>query len=65
MASLTKRQQKRKAAKEARLKRLMARLTLLNAEPPQPGDSEHRRKTWADERAQILRQLKRHGIETE
>jgi len=52
----------KKEKHERRVRRLMARLTLLNADPP-VGASEYRRKMWAQERAQILRQLKRHGIE--
>lgn len=53
----------KKEKKERRLKRLAARLTLLKAEPPEPGWSEHRKKMWYQEGANLVRQLKRHGIE--
>lgn len=64
MSKQTKKQ-KAETKKTVRIQRLMARLTLLNSTPPEWGDSDHRRKTWADERAQIIRQLRRHGIEME
>jgi hypothetical protein len=49
--------------KEQRVQRLVARLTLMNSDPPQFGWSDHRRQTWRRERANLLRQLKKHGIE--
>ncbi|KKN43861.1 hypothetical protein LCGC14_0698750 [marine sediment metagenome] len=59
---MNKKKEKAKAKLTLRLRRLVARLTLLNSQIPEPGSSEHRRKTWADERAQIIRQLRRHGV---
>jgi len=54
----------KKEKQEQRLKRLMARLTLLNAEPPIRG-SEYQQKMWLQERSRIIRQLKKYGIEME
>lgn len=58
-------QEKKQAKLQARLQRLMARMTLLNSDTPRPDWSEHRIKMWAKERDQIVRQLRRHGIELE
>lgn len=56
--------EKKRIKQELRLRRLMARLTVLNANPP-VGGSEYQRKMWIQERARIIHQLKRHGIEME
>ena len=53
---------KKREKLQLRIQRLMARLTLLNSNPPQAGDSPHRIKMWAQEHAQITRQLKRRGL---
>lgn len=56
---------KKREKLQHRIQRLMARLTLLNSNPPQAGDSRHRIKMWAQEHAQVKRQLKRRGLEVE
>ncbi len=58
-------QNKKREKLQQRIQRLMARLTLLNSDPPKAGDSPHRIKMWAQEHAQVKRQLKRRGLEVE
>jgi len=60
---MNKIQDKKQKRVEQRVNRLMARLTLLNESPPRFGWSDHRRKIWRDERANLIRQLKRQGVE--
>ena len=52
----------RRETKDEKLLRLMARLTLLNEQAP---TTPFELKIWRQQRANILKQLKKHGIETE
>ena len=52
----------KKPKKQDRVLRLMARLTLLNEARP---TDAFQLKIWTQQRETIMRQLKKHGIETE
>lgn len=55
-------QARQQEKKQQRIKRLMARLTAMNAEVPMEPD---RYRAWHRQRANIIHQLKKHGVEVE
>jgi len=61
MSKKTKRE-KEEAKHLARLRRLAARLTVLNSEEP---TSAYKRHMWTQERANLIRQLAKYNIRME